>query len=102
MDTRCSARARAIQTIGQFSAIRWVRAMGMAWAAHSASSAANSQEVARLFTGFSISVVWPAAKTSHQRTYLLSFKMWYPELSEGSLAISAKDSFASMLPLSTK
>jgi hypothetical protein len=31
-----------------------VRAIGIAWAAHSARSAANSHEVARLFTGFSI------------------------------------------------
>jgi hypothetical protein len=56
MDTRCSARAWVTQTIGQFSAIRWVRAMGMAWAAHRARSAANSHEVARLFTGFSIEI----------------------------------------------
>jgi hypothetical protein len=54
MDTRCSARARATQTIGQLSAIRCVRTVGTAWQAHSASSTANSQEVARLFTGFSI------------------------------------------------
>src|SRR5215471_4672384 len=54
MDTRCSARARETQTIGQLSAIRCVRTVGVAWLAHSASSAANSHEVARLFTGFSI------------------------------------------------
>ena len=56
MDTRCSARARATKTIGQLSAIRWARALGMAWAAHSARSADNSHEVARLFTGFSIEI----------------------------------------------
>ena len=54
MDTRCSARVRATQIIGHVSAIRRVRAMGIAWAAHSAISAANSHEVVRLFTGFSI------------------------------------------------
>jgi hypothetical protein len=54
MDTRCSARARATQTLGQLSAVRCVRTMGIAWAAQSANSAANNQEVARLFTGFSI------------------------------------------------
>ena len=63
MDTRCSARPRETQTIGQLSAIRCVRAIGVAWAEHSASSAANSHEVARLFTGFSIGLYLPKSRS---------------------------------------
>lgn len=99
MVTRCSARARATKIIGQLSALRWVRAMGMAWAGHSARSAVKSHEVARLFTGFSIRRCLLGRETSHRaETYLFSFRMWYAELSEGSLAISAKENSALMFP----
>ena len=54
MDTRCSTRARAIQTIAQLCGVRCTRTGGKPCDAQSVINAAKSQVVARLFTGLSM------------------------------------------------